>query len=95
VAWFSISRPRAHCDARGRAVGPDLGPPGNAGFGALVRAGLGARNEAGARQLPMRHTDPLVAVAMHLSCPRCGVSITPKPELLTIEHCPRSIGRKL
>jgi hypothetical protein len=31
--------------------------------------------------------------ASFLNCPRCGLSIRPKPGWLTIEHCPRCIAR--
>lgn len=33
------------------------------------------------------------AGTIHLNCPRCGLTITPKASWLTIEHCPRCIAR--
>lgn len=30
---------------------------------------------------------------VRLSCPRCGLSITPRTSWLTVEHCPRCIAR--
>ena len=33
------------------------------------------------------------ARAIHLNCPRCGLTITPRALWLTIEHCPRCIAR--
>ena len=30
---------------------------------------------------------------IHLNCPRCGLTITPKAGRLTVEHCPRCMAR--
>jgi hypothetical protein len=30
---------------------------------------------------------------MYLNCPRCGLSIRRRAEWLTVEHCPRCLGR--
>jgi hypothetical protein len=32
-------------------------------------------------------------VSWCLDCPRCGLSIVPRSPWLTINHCPRSLGR--
>jgi Zn-finger nucleic acid-binding protein len=31
--------------------------------------------------------------ARYLTCPRCRLSIEPKPQWLTIRYCPRCLGR--
>lgn len=41
-----------------------------------------------ARPSRARNADP-----SHLICPRCGLTITPKPPWLSVEHCPRCIAR--
>ena len=33
------------------------------------------------------------ATEVHLNCPRCGLTITPRTQWLTIGHCPRCLGR--
>jgi hypothetical protein len=30
----------------------------------------------------------------YLNCPRCGLTIRPRPASLVIEHCPRCIARR-
>ena len=30
---------------------------------------------------------------VYLNCPRCGLSIRRRTEWLTVEHCPRCLGR--
>lgn len=32
------------------------------------------------------------ATPLHLNCPRCGLTITPKARWLALEHCPRCIA---
>jgi hypothetical protein len=49
-------------------------------------------SRAAIRQLVKR--EPTAnAAAIRLSCPRCGLTITPKVDWLTVEHCPRCIAR--
>lgn len=43
--------------------------------------------------LPTRDPGSNGAGTIHLNCPRCGLTITPKANWLTVEHCPRSIAR--
>jgi hypothetical protein len=31
---------------------------------------------------------------LYLSCPRCGLTILPRVDWLTVEHCPRCIARR-
>lgn len=31
--------------------------------------------------------------AVHLNCPRCGLSVHVKPQWLAIRHCPRCVAR--
>jgi hypothetical protein len=31
--------------------------------------------------------------ASFLNCPRCGLSVRPKPSWLTVEYCPRCMAR--
>jgi len=33
--------------------------------------------------------DAAMPAAIHLNCPRCGLTITPKASRLMVEHCPR------
>ena len=57
--------------------------------------------------VPMRNaglplTDPGAAfrpgadrsAPLHLNCPVCGLTITPKASWLTVEHCPRCMARR-
>jgi hypothetical protein len=30
----------------------------------------------------------------YLNCPQCGLTISPKADWLTIEHCPRCVARR-
>jgi hypothetical protein len=30
----------------------------------------------------------------YLNCPRCGLTVRPRPASLVIEHCPRCIARR-
>jgi hypothetical protein len=30
---------------------------------------------------------------LQLSCPRCGLTIAPRAQWLTVQHCPRCIAR--
>jgi hypothetical protein len=30
---------------------------------------------------------------LYLNCPRCGLTIAPRADWLTVEHCPRCIAR--
>lgn len=43
----------------------------------------------------LRTLDPVSkgARTVHLNCPRCGLTITPKASSLTVEHCPRCMAR--
>jgi uncharacterized paraquat-inducible protein A len=31
---------------------------------------------------------------LYLNCPRCGLTILPRVDWLTVEHCPRCIARR-
>ena len=58
---------------------------------------MGRANEGLELTPPMRHLQPREpafdgAGTIHLNCPRCGLTITPKASWLTIEHCPRCIA---
>src|SRR5947209_20312566 len=59
---------------------------------------MGRANEGLELRPAMRHLqtrEPAFdgAGTLHLNCPRCGLTITPKADWLTIEHCPRCIAR--
>src|SRR5947209_4687913 len=59
---------------------------------------MGRANEGLELRPAMRHLqtrEPAFdgAGTIHLNCPRCGLTITPKASWLTIEHCPRCIAR--
>jgi hypothetical protein len=34
------------------------------------------------------------AAGIYLDCPRCGLTIKPRADWLTIEHCPRCLARR-
>jgi len=50
--------------------------------------------EADASESGQRHTDEAAPPQPQvLACPRCGLQLTPRSSMLTIEFCPRCIVR--
>jgi hypothetical protein len=59
----------------------------------MCRANEGLELRRAMRHLQTREPAFDGAGTIHLNCPRCGLTITPKASWLTIEHCPRCIAR--
>jgi hypothetical protein len=45
------------------------------------------------KQHPNRATGLNRSGLIYLNCPRCGLTIRPKADWLTLEHCPRCVAR--
>src|SRR5450755_1525987 len=45
------------------------------------------------QQQPNRAAGSNRSGPIYLNCPRCGLTIRPKADWLTVEHCPRCIAR--
>jgi hypothetical protein len=59
----------------------------------MCQANEGLEMRPAKRQRPTRESAFDGGGTIHLICPRCGLTITPKASWLTIEHCPRCIAR--
>ncbi len=68
----------------GAAVGGGMGRA----FGGVSRSD--AEELAGHTRAPAANR----AGTIYLNCPRCGLTMRPKQNWLTVEHCPRCIARR-
>jgi hypothetical protein len=57
------------------------------------RAAEGPPRTAVGVSMAVSQSRPSRVGLLHLNCPRCGLTITPRMAWLTIEHCPRCMAR--
>ena len=65
---------------------------------AMAGTVIGSSRAGAAGDLPSgskgRADMPAVSARVHLNCPRCGLTITPRVGWLGSEHCPRCLARR-